>query len=86
MYSVARIIDMAFTVFTWLLIARVLLSWLPLSRPNQIVNFIYEITEPVLAPFRRIIPASPSFPIDFSPLLALLAIDLIRSLLLRILY
>lgn len=84
MYSLVNVIDIAFTVYSWMLIARVLLSWLPLSRPNAIVNFIYEITEPVLAPFRRIIPASPSFPIDFSPLFALLAIDLIHNLVLRI--
>lgn len=85
MYSITRIIEIAFSVYEWMLIVRVLLSWLPLSRPNAIVKFIYEITEPALAPFRKLIPASPSFPIDFSPLLALLVLDLLKGLLLGIL-
>lgn len=84
MYTIAFFVDKAFTVYSWLLLIRVLLSWLPNFGPNALTNFIYEITEPVLAPFRKLIPVSPSLPIDFSPIFALLAVDLLRKLLLTI--
>lgn len=83
MNSIGNILDMAFEVYRWLIIARILMSWLPVSNSNSLVNsvmsFIYDVTEPFLAPFRRLIPISSSLPIDFSPILALLALGLIQS-------
>jgi YggT family protein len=52
------------------ILARVLLSWFPMNPGNPIVRSLHEITEPVLAPFRRIIPRLGMF--DLSPLAALL--------------
>jgi YggT family protein len=56
---------------------RVLLSWFPIDRGNPIVRVIYEITDPVLAPFQRIIPRIGMF--DLSPLAALLVIQFLAS-------
>jgi YggT family protein len=60
------------------------MSWLPVSGSNQLLNsamsFIYDVTEPFLAPFRRIIPMSSGMPIDFSPILAFFVLGLIQSL------
>ncbi|GAW92589.1 hypothetical protein Moth_0861 [Calderihabitans maritimus] len=78
------VIDIAFNILDLLIIARVLLSWVRPDPYNPIVRFIYETTEPILAPFRRIMPRG-TIPIDFSPLLALLVLDLARRLLIQIL-
>ena len=62
----------------WLFILiRVLLSWLPVDPGNPIIRLIYEVTEPVLAPFRRVIPRIGMF--DLSPLAALLVIQFISQ-------
>lgn len=69
----------AFRVLYFLVIARVILSWIPIGNPNSaLVNFIYEITEPVLAPIRRLIPRG-SLPLDFSPIIALLLIRIVEG-------
>lgn len=53
------------------IIARALLSWIPNMRPdNPIVRFLFEITEPILAPLRRVIPMVGM--IDLSPLVAMI--------------
>jgi len=75
-------IVIAFRVLFWLIIARVVLSWIPIGNPNNfIVNFIYEITEPILAPIRNLIPRG-SLPIDFSPIIALILLRLLESFIL----
>jgi YggT family protein len=54
---------------------RVLLTWLPIDQSNRIVRMLFEVTEPVLAPFRRVIPRIGMF--DLSPIAAMLVIQLI---------
>ena len=53
-----------------LLIARVVLSWTNPMGGGGLVAFIYQATEPILAPIRRVLP--PTGGIDWSPLIALL--------------
>jgi YggT family protein len=71
----------AFQVLYWLIIARVILSFFR-SPSNPVTRFIYEVTEPVLVPFRRILPKGGM--IDFSPFLAILSLSLLELLLLNI--
>ena len=54
---------------------RVLLTWLPIDQSNPIVRVLFDVTEPVLAPFRRIIPRIGMF--DLSPIAAMLIIQFI---------
>ena len=50
--------------------ARVILTWFPTaSRYNPLVALIYQITEPILAPLRKVIPRLGVF--DFTPTIAL---------------
>lgn len=74
----------AFTIYNYLILARVLLSWFPHNPRQPVIRFINEITEPVLAPFRRLMPRT-AVPIDFSPILAFLVLDLVKSFVLRLL-
>ena len=62
----------------WLaILIRVILSWFPVDPSNPIIRLVWDVTEPVLAPFRRVIPRIGMF--DLSPLAALLVIQLIQQ-------
>ena len=78
-----QIIHIAFRVYYVLIFLRVLMSWIPMGN-NSVSRFIYETTEPVLGLFRKLIPPRPSFPLDFSPILAFIVLELIESILLRL--
>jgi YggT family protein len=65
-----------FATLLWLLlIARVVLSWTNPTGGGGIVAFIYQVTEPILAPIRRVLP--PTGGVDWSPLIAMLVIGVI---------
>ena len=72
-YSVATILDYVLVIANWLIIIRALISWVNPDPYNVIVQFIYKVTEPILAPFRRLIPAY-SIGIDLSPIFALILV------------
>ncbi|HHU32930.1 MAG: YggT family protein [Zhaonellaceae bacterium] len=84
MYIFPTVIRVAFEILDVLILARVLLSWITHDYSNPIVRFVYEITEPILAPIRRIMPRT-ALPIDFSPIIAILLLNLIEKLLLGLL-
>ena len=65
---------LAFAVW-FLLIARVLLSWTNPTGGGGLTAFIYQATEPILAPIRRVLP--PTGGIDWSPLVAMLLIGVV---------
>jgi YggT family protein len=72
-----------FEVYSFLIIAQVLMSWVPHDRYHPVFRFIEEVTEPVLRPFRRLIPAVGG--IDFSPIIALMAVEIVRRVILSLL-
>ena len=73
-----------FTIIIWVMIIRILLSWFPnINWYNQPFRAMKELTDPILEPFRRIIP--PISGIDFSPIIAFLALEILREALIRIL-
>jgi len=59
------------------ILVRVVLTWFPVDPSNPIIRLINEVTEPVLAPFRRVIPRIGMF--DLSPIAAMLVIQVILS-------
>ena len=63
------------TVLWVLLLARVLVSWTNPRGGGGLVAFIYQATEPILAPIRRVLP--PTAGIDWSPLIAILLLGVI---------
>jgi len=65
-------------VLTLAIFIRVILSWF-LTRPNTLSIILDKITEPLLAPLRRIIPRAGMF--DFTPLVAIILLQLIANLL-----
>ena len=81
LYSV---INTIFYVYSMLIIIRVLLSWLPHDPNGAVVRYVYDFTEPYIGLFRRIFPPRPSFPIDISPLFALIVLHVAQALIIRL--
>lgn len=78
-YSVVKLLMMLLLTYTVLIIVSVILSWIGGRARHPIVPLIFQLTEPVLRPFRKVIP--PIGGIDLSPLFALIAIRFLMLLL-----
>ena len=82
------LVSTIFTVINWLIIFRVIISWVRPDVNNKqwrkFLRIVYNITEPILAPIRRLIPTG-NIGIDFSPLIAIFALQIIRNFLISLL-
>ncbi len=79
MVLIVNFVQLLGFVLWFLLIARVVTSWLTPTGGGGVVAFIYQVTEPILAPIRRAIPATGG--IDWSPLVAMLLLGVLVRLL-----
>lgn len=71
-----------FEVINFLIFARVVISWVARGRRNQIIDLIYQLTEPILSPFRKLQQMTGiGGMLDFSPIMALLTMNLILNFL-----
>ncbi len=69
-------------IFELILLARVILSWFPnVDRSNPLIQFLYDVTEPVLRPIREMMP--PTGMMDLSPLIVFLIIQVLMTLIQR---
>lgn len=73
MSLLAALID----VYSLVVLVAVILSWIPIDPRNPVVQLTESVVEPVLAPIRRALPAAGG--IDFSPMILLLLLRLIRG-------
>jgi YggT family protein len=86
MYALAHLLDTVISLYVWLLIASVVLTWLVhfgvINTSNRFVymigDFLHRITEPALKPIRRWVPDLGG--IDISPVILILALWFIRNL------
>jgi len=77
---VLQIISLLLQLFELALLARIILSWFPnVDRSNPIIQFLFDITEPVLKPIREMLPPGGMF--DFSPLIVFLIIQVLTTVL-----
>ena len=65
-------------LYKLVLIARIVLSWIPHNPHNPAITILYKITEPVLEPVRRVIPSIGG--IDISPIIVFIALSLIKGI------
>jgi YggT family protein len=73
-----------FTAYFLVLVARIIFSWIPVSSDSPVASLqrlVYALTEPVLAPLRRVIPpiGGGGMAFDLSPLIVFLALSLIMN-------
>jgi len=82
-------VDLLLAFIEYAILARALLSWFPISRDNQVIRLLYQITEPILSPIRNLIERTSSgrfMMFDFSPIVVFLVIGLIRNILRRFIF
>ncbi|MBM4127026.1 MAG: YggT family protein [Nitrospira sp.] len=72
----ATVLDYGLTFYTWIIIARALISWVSPDPWNPIVQFLDRVTEPVLSPIRRRLGWRMG--VDLSPLVAIVAITFLQ--------
>lgn len=80
--ALAVILAYLVNILTWLIIIRTLVSWVNPDPYNMIVQILYKITEPMLMPFRKIIPLY-NVGIDISPVIAILSLWFVRLFVVR---
>lgn len=85
LFAVAKILDIALTLYMWLIIGRAVISWVNPDPYNPIVRFLYSVTDPVLYAIRRRLPLFFGG-IDFSPILVILGIIFLQSFLVETLF
>jgi YggT family protein len=73
---------MLLDLYSLVLLASVVLSWVQLSEDNAFVKIVRQLTDPVLGPVRKVVPPVGGF--DLSPVIVILALNLLKSLLYRI--
>ena len=74
--ALASVMNMALSLYMFIIVARALISWVSPSPYNPIVQFLYTVTEPVLRPVRRRLPMTG---IDISPIIVILAIVFLQQ-------
>lgn len=74
-----NILSTLLTIMMWAIIARALISWFDRGMRNPISQLLVQITEPFIAPIRRVLPTAGM--IDFSPMVAILLIYVLQMML-----
>ena len=83
MSFLATFISLLFQVLIYAILGRVLLSWVDPQANWPISRLLHEWTEPILAPIRNLMPRTMMF--DFSPIIAMLLLQVLESFLLAFL-
>lgn len=78
---ITTFLGMLALVLTILILGRVIVSWTNPTGGGGLTAFLYQSTEPILAPIRRVIP--PTGGIDWAPMIAILLLGVVTRILLR---
>ena len=81
-YSLITIIQKLSWIIYILIMIRVLLSWVPMN--NSFSELIYNVTEPMLKPFKDLLNKYLNLPIDLSPLLFIVCVEAVEKILIRL--
>jgi YggT family protein len=77
---IVSFVDLLFTVLIFAIIGRALLSWFNVGPDHPIGRLLYEITEPILGPLRKVIPRIGM--IDITPIVAILLLNFLQGIIL----
>ena len=78
-----HLLSLVFSLYTNALFIRILLQWLQVPYSSAIMRFLWNITEPILAPIRQVLPPMMGF--DFSPLIAFFLLRLLEGVVITLL-
>lgn len=79
--AIFNVVDTVLGIYSWLLIARILMSWVPDVENSKFGQVLVSVTEPYLGLFRRFIPPLPlgGGYLDLSPIVAIFAWSFVRA-------
>ena len=86
LFAIARVLDTLLSLYFWIVILAAILSWVRPDPLNPIVRTLGVLTEPVLYRIRKYLPFTYTSGLDFSPIVVLIAIQLIQSIIVRSLF
>ena len=84
LYVVSTTVRVIIIVLELMMMARAILSWLPIDEDNPIINFLYAVTEPVIMPVRSVIDYFGWFqgmPIDMSFFITFILLSILEMIL-----
>ncbi len=76
LWSVLSLVGLLVKIYFFALLAMIILSWVAPGSNNPAILLLYQITEPVMAPFRKLLP--PMGGLDLSPILVFILINVIQ--------
>jgi YggT family protein len=79
--STQAVVNLIFETLWWVILGRVLMSWFDPSGNYRISRILYDMSEPILAPARRILPTFGG--VDWSPLVTMIALNLLQGFVVR---
>lgn len=85
-YNLVTFVGWLLNLYSWVIIAAALISWVSPDPRNPVVTFLRRATEPVLQPVRRFLPPWKTGGLDLSPLIVLIAIQFVERVILPTLY
>ncbi len=81
---ILRFLSLLSNILVFAIFIRAILSWFPIGRDNPLVIILDQITEPILAPLRRVVPMIGM--IDITPLVAIILLQIISGMLNNLAY
>jgi len=85
LFALAQVLDYALWAYAWILLGRVVISYINADPNNPLIRFLYGATEPLLERVRERLPMT-SGGFDFSPIVVWLAVMFLQRFLVRSLY
>jgi YggT family protein len=79
LYALLNLLEQLLELYTWVLLIRILLTWLQLNWRDKPFCWLASVTDPVLEPFRRLIPPLGGM-LDLSPLVVFLLLGMLKTM------
>jgi YggT family protein len=80
---IAQVIDKVITILIFAIVIRAFLSFLPQLKSNKLTMLLNDVTDPLLKPFQRFQIGGAAGAIDFSPIIAIIALNLIQAVIVK---
>lgn len=77
MYQLVNFLVLMCNILSFAIFLRAIISWFPISPNNSIIAVLYQVTEPFIAPLRRVVPMLGM--IDITPLVAMVILQIVAS-------
>ena len=77
MYQLIGFLVLMCNILSFAILLRAILSWFPISPNNSLVVVLFQVTEPFIAPLRRVIPSLGMM--DITPLVAMVLLQIVAS-------